>query len=460
MQNSKSKIAGPNLWNSLDFTKNASLFAAENRAIYGDFFPLSLPFHSIYVVSDPDILQQILIRNEPNYIKSKIYWAQLRAVVGDALGTYEGEDFLWMKQLQMKAYTKEKAGLYLDRVIISGNRHFEEWAKNEGPVDIINAFSELNVATLLEVLFGVENSGLCDVIAHYIADGEETISWRSKFPWRPYLAWLNGRNQRYRSHVQFFNDFAEETIQKRLAKPGVDQLIDLLLRESTYLKDNGKIDPKIIRNEIIIHLGAGTETAAVGMGWTLYLLSKHPEILKKVREEIDEIIPDSILKPEHAYKLTYTNMVLKEVLRLYPPSHGIVRDAVKGDTLKSGVVVKPGDTFFISAYALHRNPRFWDRPDEFIPERFEAEPEKYSYIPFGAGKHTCIGRYLGQPMMTLALAELVMNYDFEVMINEPVTPISLSTLKPNQPILGHFKKRNKNLHFQNSNTIDNENPAS
>ncbi|HET6245133.1 MAG: cytochrome P450 [Bacteroidetes bacterium] len=430
----------PSFIESLKFVHNISVSVEENMAEYGDLFKLKLPFHSIYAVAGPQALHDILIKNDANFIKSKIYWAQLRAVVGDALGTYEGEEFVWMKKLQMKAYTKAQAEIHLHEVIRSNESHFAEWETHSKPLNITHAFSELNVAILLKVLFGKEHDGLCDTIAHYIADGEETISWRSAFPWRPYTAWLNGRNQRYKKSVKFFGKITDDIIAKNLDRPPLNSLIGLLLSESSFLKENSNIDKEIIRNELIIHLGAGTETAAVGMGWAFYLLHKHPGVKKKIFQEIDEVVGCNQIKPEHAFQLEYTAMVLKEALRLYPPSHGIVRDAI-GEVRIGEMYAKPGDTFFISTYALHRNPKYWQSPNEFIPERFKTEPEDYTYIPFGAGKHSCIGRYLAQPMMILAVAQFLQKFDFEMNVTEPVLPLSMATLKPNQPLLINVTER-------------------
>ncbi len=425
---------------SLNFVSNASVYIADHIHKHGDVFKLTLPFHSIYAIANPNVLKHILVKNEQNYIKSKIYWAQLRAVVGDALGTYEGEDWLWMKKLQMRCFTHDHVQKHLKNILQSNNKHFEEWQNHGQPINLINAFSELNVSILLKALFGYEHSGICDAIAHHIADGEETISWRSAFPWRPYTAWLNGRNQRYHKHLEYFDDLTDDIIRQNLEKPNPETLIEALLEASIFMKENNKINKELIRNELIIHLGAGTETAAVGMGWTFYLLHKHPHICQKVVAEIDQVIGKGEVTPEHAYKLPYTNHVLQEALRLYPPSHGLVRDAIEEDMI-GDLQVKKGDTFFISSYALHRNPRFWKNPDAFIPERFEEEVNTYAYVPFGAGKHTCIGRFLAKPMMTLGLAQFLKNHTFDMKLNEPVIPLSLATLKPNQPLMTQVYKR-------------------
>lgn len=432
------------LHKSLGFIKNPCVYIGENTYNYGNFYKLGIPMNDIHVVIDPDVLQHVLIRNESNYVKSKFYWGQLNKMIGDALGTIEGENWVWLKKLQLKAFTHNSVNEHLEFTLTTAQEQFEGWGKEEGAIDLSNAFSELNVAVLLKVLFGIEQSPLCNLIASNIANGQEIISWRSKFPWRPFLAELNGKNSRYRKYVQFFSEFTEDVIDNKLNTPNLSILIDLLLEESDLVKMNGRISKENIRNEIIIHLGAGTETAAVGMGWTLYLLWKNPKFLQEVREEVDRVLQGEELRPDHYKELLKCTWAIKESLRLYPPSHSIVRDAIGEDKIH-GSEFKKGYTYLISAYGLHRNPRLWEDPDSFKPERFEFEFDfpKYSYIPFGAGKHTCIGRYLGLPMMVLSLASFLQKFDYEMHIDGDIEPLSLSTLKPNKPFLTTLKARKR-----------------
>lgn len=428
---------------SLGFVENTSLFIESNFDKLGNFYKLNLPGHTIYVVIDPEVLQHVLIRNEENYHKSKIYWGELKKIVGDALGTVEGEEWLLLKKNQMQAYTHEKAEKYLDNVLKNSQDFYSQWANENKDLNIIHCFSELNVFILLNELFGYENAPLNELIASYISDGEEIISWRTKFPWRPFTAWINGRNHRTTKYINFFNNLAQQVIQERKQpKEELKKLIDYIIEQSDQIGDSDHVKQKKLRNEIIIHLGAGTETAAVGMGWILYLLHRHPQILNKVRTEVDDLLKGRALCSSDWKKLPYTEAVIKEALRLYPPSHAIIRDAQAEDNIL-GYPIQKGSTLFISAYGLHRNPRLWEKPNEFIPERFliENPTQKYAYIPFGAGRHTCIGRYLAQPMMLLSLANFVHNYNFEIKVNEPLIPLSLSTLKPNQELKFKIQKR-------------------
>lgn len=421
---------------------NASLFIHQNYH-RGSFYKLDIPFQNIFVVTNPEVLHHVLVKNEANYLKSKIYWGQLKAIVGNALGTLEGEDWLWMKRLQMPFFTHEKAKGYLPEVMRINKLYFDRWerAYHEEGEDLIHAFSEMNLSAILKVIFGIDRVENCADIASYIADGEASIAYRSKFPWRPYTAWLTGHNRRAAGYLDFFDELTKTQIeQKQATAKTANDMLDELIAHSVF--NTGKLSLQDIRNELIIHLGASTETAAVAEGWTLYLLHQHPKYLKEIYQEIDELAKGERIILEAYPKLQKTKRAIQEAMRLYPPSHAIIRDAQAEDKIDD-VQIPKGSTMFVSAFGLHRNPEIWEDPDIFKPERFEQEEDfpKYTYIPFGAGRHTCIGRYLGLPQVVLSIAEFLRRFNFEI-FNKELYPLSYSTLKPSESIRFKLTKRN------------------
>jgi len=421
---------------SFDFIKNAAVFTGTVGYSYGDFYRVNIPTHRIFVVTDPNILHHVLVSNESKYEKSRIYWKELKKIIGNGLGSLEGDEWLFLRNFQKPFYTKSVVSTYLDD-IIEINYHFlnswNSYIQNNQSFDAIHHFAELNTSIILKTIFGTNAIEECSEIAKYIADGEATIAWRSKYPWRPYLAWLTGANQRAKKYLNYFNQFTEQCIQNRKkAKDSNFTLLDKFINHLTY-NELDRFTPIDIRNEFIVHLGAGTETAAVAKAWILYLLKMNPEVFLKIRNEIDQVIGNERIKIEHLADLVYTKQVIEEGMRLFPPSHAIVRDCIREDEI-NGEKIKIGDTMYISVYGLHRNPRYWDAPDDFIPERFSPDNEEHInrkvYIPFGAGKHHCIGRYLAMPMLQITIALFCKHFDFEVLGEIHKVPISLSTLKP------------------------------
>jgi cytochrome P450 len=196
--------------------------------------------------------------------------------------------------------------------------------------------------------------------------------------------------------------------------------------------DAPEFSPTLLQNEITFHLGASTETQAVAEGWTLYLLWKHPVVLKRLRDEIERVVGDTLVSADHVPGLTYARQVMQETLRLYPPVFAVVRDAVRpADLTRHSARV--GETFLISVYGLHRNPRLWDDPNGFNPDRFHPHRAgtigRYQYLPFGAGRHVCIGQHMSLPAMVLAVAQFAQRFDW-TFSDRDIQPVAQPSLKP------------------------------
>src|SRR5262249_47006325 len=147
-----------------------------------------------------------------------------------------------------------------------------------------------------------------------------------------------------------------------------------------------------LRDELVTMILAGHETTATLLSWIFYLLAKHPEIERRVREEAQRVLGARQPVLEDLKALEYTRLVIDEALRLYPPAWIMERQAIAPDTL-GGYPIEPGTIIGLCPYVLHRHPDHWDDPDRFDPERFRPERAngraKYAYLPFGAGARTC-----------------------------------------------------------------------
>jgi len=143
---------------------------------------------------------------------------------------------------------------------------------------------------------------------------------------------------------------------------------------------------------------AGHETTASTVGWALYLVDKHPEVAQRLHEEAVAVLGDRTPVLDDLKKLTYTNMVLEEAMRLFPPVWILTRRAVADDEV-GGYHVPAGSDVMVCPYTMHRHPAFWDEPEKFDPSRFDPSlpntRPRYAYLPFGAGPRFCVGSHLG-----------------------------------------------------------------
>lgn len=429
---------------AIAFLRDPALFSAGAGLALGDFYRLRVPGYRVHVVTDPVAIEQILVTDSASFEKSRIYWRELRRIIGDAMGSIDGPRWQYLRQLQSPLFTPKAVQGYLptvERVTTSGLEQLATALMGEREVAVSDLLSELNTRILLAVLFGHEGDDEAAEIAHRIADGEATIAWRSKFPWRPLTGWLTGANQRAARHKRFFGAYADRV----RTSPAAFDHATLLYAILSVARDTRapRYPSTLLRNEIIVHLGAGTETQAVAEGWILYLLWKHPDVLEQTRAEIADVAGTSSMTMDHVPKLTYTRQVVREALRLYPPSYALVRDCVRA-THVGARRLTPRDVLFISVCGLHRNPRLWDRADSFDPDRFRPDRAatigKYQYLPFGAGGHTCIGQHLALPCLTFTTAQFAQRFSWS--FDDPdVRPVGLSTLKPAATLTARFTIR-------------------
>jgi cytochrome P450 len=196
--------------------------------------------------------------------------------------------------------------------------------------------------------------------------------------------------------------------------------------------ENGEqLSVRQIRSSILTLFAAGHETTANALTWSMYLLSRSPLWLQRVRREAGATAGSS--PSERVEDLPLTRAVIEEALRLYPPIAAISRVAVSADEL-AGTAVRRGDLVVVSPWVLHRHRRLWRSPDAFDPSRFLGEAreglDRFAWMPFGAGPRTCIGAEFAVQEASLALAEIVRRFDFKLAPGQTVRPLLEVTLKP------------------------------
>jgi cytochrome P450 len=211
-----------------------------------------------------------------------------------------------------------------------------------------------------------------------------------------------------------------------------DDLISMLLGARDA--DTGKgMENQEIYDEIRTILMAGHETTATGLGWTFYALSQHPEVRRRLRDELERVLAGRTPTLADLSNLPYLRQVIDESLRVYPPIWGYTRDAIKDDEI-GGYHIPGGSTVFLCPFATHRHPEFWSNPDAFDPERFapgaDANRPRYAYFPFGGGPRQCIGLHMAIMQMQIVVAMVTQRYDVDVVPGYPVEYGRLVSLRP------------------------------
>jgi cytochrome P450 len=198
-----------------------------------------------------------------------------------------------------------------------------------------------------------------------------------------------------------------------------EQRDDLLATLLTALDDGGTgMTDQQLRDEAITLFLAGHETTALALAHTVYLLSLHPGVERRLRDELDAVLGDRLPTAADAKKLVYAERVIKEAMRLYPPAWTTGREVLEEVEI-GGYRIPEGSQLLMSQWVVHRDPRFFPDPEAFDPDRWEPERAKaiprYAYFPFGGGPRVCIGNHFAMLEATLILALLVRRYHFELL---------------------------------------------
>ncbi len=223
-----------------------------------------------------------------------------------------------------------------------------------------------------------------------------------------------------------------------------DDLLSLLLSVRSEDNENEGLSDQQIRDEAITLFIAGQETTANSLSWSLYLISRHPEVEARLYEEINSVLGGRLPDMVDYKKLQYTKMVFTEAMRLYPPAWTVVRRALSDYKLKD-YIVPAGDDIFMSQYVIQRDPEYYPSPLEFRPQRWENDYMKsiprFAYYPFGGGPRLCIGEGFAWMEGVLVLATILSNWKMRLVEDKPVKPDPLITLRPKGGLKMRLGKR-------------------
>ncbi|CAA9194369.1 cytochrome P450 [Flavobacterium collinsii] len=380
---------------------------------FGDSFSLKIGRSKHLILSrDNEIAQHILQKNQKNYHKSKFQSVYLSKYLGKGLLTVDGEFWLKQRRLIQPAFHKQKMNqlvMNMNKTIVSELKEIVE----EKPIDLFPVMSQLAFNVVAKSLFHLSVSEeKLNRIKFIIEEVQNFLIKEIRLPHKAWWFSISGQVTKHLELAEENNRIIQEIIEDRnTSGEEVNDLLQLLLE--TRYEDTGEgMSVKQLIDEIKVLFIAGHETTANALTFTLYLLGRNLEVQQKVLNEILEIESQTENVVEQLQQMTYLNAVINESMRLYPPAWITDRQNVEDDTIGS-YHLKKGTLIGVSFYELHRNPKYWENPEEFIPERFLGEQKKHSmqyFYPFGAGPRMCIGAGFAIYEMCLTVAHIVKKY--------------------------------------------------
>jgi cytochrome P450 len=407
---------------------------------YGDVCGLRLLNFRTLFIFHPDYIEDLLVNKARSFEKGRVMKANMR-LFGEGLLTSEGDFWLRQRRLAQPAFHRARVAAYGATMVEYAERAMRGWRGGETR-DIHEEMMQITLQVVGKTLFNADLTGdarevgeTLETLLKLAADFGKTIL----IPlWVP-----TPRNLRARIGIRRIEKIIYRIIAKKRAEArDTGDLLSMLL--AVQDEDGSRMTDKQLRDETITLFLAGHETTANALSWTIWLLAQNPNAEKKFFDELDSVLHGNPPTVEDIPKLVYTGHVLTESMRLYPPAWGMARMA-KEPVEIAGYKLQPGYGVACAQWVVHRDPRWFCDPEQFLPERWEGDLLKriprFAYFPFGGGPRQCIGNSFALMEATLILATIAQKFRFRIDEHHPVKPLASITLRPAHGIRATLEAR-------------------
>ncbi|MBM3220172.1 MAG: cytochrome P450 [Candidatus Rokubacteria bacterium] len=424
------------------FRRDQLGFYAACARDYGDFVQTTMGPYRIFLVYHPDVIDELLVARNRDFIKSRGV-RLLRPVLGDGLLLSEGDTWLRQRRLVQPAFHRQRVAEYGGVMTAFAERRVAGW-KDGDTIDVNAEMLELTRDIVAKTLFDADVSG----DAHDASQAAEVLmrdfgKRLQGFTVLPY--WVpTPRNLRSRRALRRLDTLVDRIIAARRASDEDRGDLLSILVHARDADDGTRMTARQVRDEVMTLFMAGHETTAVALSWTWYLLARHPEAEARLVEEVRDVLCGRAPSVDDLPKLRYAEMVVTESMRLYPPAYGLGRQAVRATEL-GGHPLRVNDIVIAPTCVVHRDPRWFDEPEAFRPERWDGDLARrlprFAYFPFGGGPRQCIGNGFAQMEATLLLAAITQRFRLSLVAGQRITPTPYVTLRPEPGIRMRLARR-------------------
>ena len=417
---------------------------------YGDIAGMRvLNFKTIFI-NHPDLIEEVLVTNARKYSKGKVLRAN-RHVFGEGLLTSEGDFWLRQRRLAQPAFHRVRIASYAATMVEYTQRMLHGWRGGEER-DAHQEMMRLTLQIVGKTLFDAdverdaqEVGKSLELLLEIGANFRRTIFVPH---WLPTPTNLRAKREIAQIEKILYRIIGE----RRASGRDTGDLLSMLL--SAQDEDGSGMTDRQLRDEAITLFLAGHETTASTLSWTWWMLAQNPTVEAKLHAELDAVLGDRAPSLGDLPRLPYTGHVITESLRLYPAAWGMARLAVENHEI-AGYPVTKGMGVAMAQWVVHRDPRWYDAPEEFRPERWEDDLLKrlprFAYFPFGGGPRQCIGNTFALMEAALILATIARKFRLRLVANHPVVPLASITLRPRHGVRVMLDSREKKEAVRSSN---------
>jgi cytochrome P450 len=388
-----------------------------------DVVRLTFPGRSLYMVTGPDLVQEVLVANQDAFT---IGWEQRNTFEGiedEAVTANTGERWRRLRTALQPAFTWDGIQRYGPRMAERTAAHVDGWTAGD-QFDLYDEMTTLTLRILGDTLLGVDVEGDEDVVfdaADALVAKADPRRFGQLLPgWMP-----TPTQRRLERSVRALDDYVADVLADR--SPGEGDVCSVLLAAH----ERGDLSMAEVEDNMVGTLLAGHDTTAVALTYILYELSEHPAVRTALVEETRDVVDDGLPDSDDFDALERTRNVVREGLRLYPPTWSVNREATEAVTL-GGYDLPAGAQVMLPQWVLHRDERYWEDPETFDPDRWTRDVDRpeYAYFPFSGGPRHCIGMRFARLELVMALATLAARVDLDVAVDGPLTFRPSLSLRP------------------------------
>lgn len=416
----------------LQFRSNPLAFLQRIAREHGDLVHLRLGVEQVYLVNHPDSIRDILVTHHKNFVKGRGL-ERIKRFLGEGLLTSEGEHHLRQRRMLQPAFHPQRIAAFADSMTAHAERTCGTW-KDGSTLDISEEMSQLTLTIVGETLFGADVTSEAKDVGTALTTMMKSLPLMM-LPFSDFLRKLPlpAIRRMKAAHAQLDAIIYRLIDQRRASDRDHGDLLSMLISAQDEEHCGTRMSDQQVRDEAMTLFIAGHETTANALNWTWHLLSENPDAEAKLHAELDTVLGGRIPTLADQPRLVYTEKLIRESMRLYPPAWIVGRRALT-DYPIGGYTLPARSIVLMSQYVMHRDPRFFPEPDRFDPDRwtpeFKASLPKYAYFPFGGGPRQCIGENFAWMEAILILATIARQWRLRPSPGQVVTPQPLVTLRP------------------------------
>ncbi len=428
-----------------EMKKNKLAFYSRMAEEYGGVVHMKMLWLDFFLVSEPDVIRELLVKHAHQTHRDPFSTNVIRRILGEGVFIAEGKAWKRQRKMVQPAFHAMRIRAYTDTMAAYTREMISTW--RSGQVKTVDQeLTQLTLRIIAKTMYDVDlesqTAELGRLMKEILTVAEAQLHMLFVPPkWIPTR--LNRRQARALTKVRAL---LRKIIRERQAD-GTDHgdLLSMLLDARD--EDGNPMPEEQLLDECITLFVAGHETTAAALTWTWYLLAEHPEIAKRLYSEIDETLAGAPITFDKISELPLLDGVIKEALRLYPPAFGVGRTPIGTPT---EAITVQGHTFpkkaiiLISTFVTQRRADLFPEPLKFRPERFmdpENQPDRYAYIPFGAGPRVCLGNMFAIMEAAVILTTMMQHVDLTLTETKPVELDTLLTLRPRDPLMMRVTER-------------------